>query len=196
MTTEPAAPAATIPRAPQDSDRSYAALCRYATMGERRNLRALAQELGKSATLVSRWSAQHGWMARVRAYDAAVAAQAQQAFADESVMIARQHAQEAAKLREMALYALAACDREHLPAAVALRLWTEAIRIERLSLGLPTDNTAAKLDVTAHADVRHEVETVKRLMTAPDVHAAVAQARRALSRQLQGQHEGDDEHAG
>ena len=189
---------ATIPRARNDTDRSYAALVRFALLGPHRSLRMLAQqkESGSVAQLF-RWSAQHDWIRRVRAYDAQVAAQAQAAYADEAVAVARAHAHEAAKLREMALYALAACDREHLPAAVALRIWTEAVKVERLSLGLPTDNTASRVDLTAHADVRHEVETVKRLMGDPDVRAAIATARRALSRQLaQHQHEqGANDHA-
>lgn len=185
--TDQASPA-TVPREGHDTDKSYAALVRFALMGPERSLRALAQQPdGNSIAQLFRWSAQHGWMARVRAYDAAVAAQAQAAFADEAAAIARAHAQEAAKLREMALFALSVCDREQLPAAVALRIWTEAVRVERLSLGLPTEATRLDASVTAQATVRAEVETIKRLMTEPDVHAAIAAARRAMSRQLQGQ---------
>jgi hypothetical protein len=184
---------AIIPRLEGESADAYAACVAYCALGHARSTAKVGQQLGKSKTLMDRWSARWHWVARAAAWDTALAAQTQAAYADEATAIARAHAQEAAKLREMALYALAACDRENLPAAVALRLWTEAIRIERLSLGLPTDNTASKIDLTAHADVRHEVETVKRLMTAPDVREAIAAARRALSRQLQGQ-QGEDGH--
>lgn len=193
MDTDTAAPAATIPRAPGDTDRSYAALCRFALMGPERSLRALAQQPDSaSVAQLFRWSAAHDWMARVRAYDLAVAAQAQQAFADEAVLMARQHAQEAATLRAYALQALDTIPAESLPAAVALRLWTEAVRIERLSLGLPTENARLDATVSAQATVRAEVARIRTLLDDPAMMDAARTFRHALSARLQPQQRKDE----
>jgi len=56
----------------QDSDtkKSYEAFHIYLTMGRKRSLRKVAQQLDKSLTIIGRWSEAHNWQARVAAYDA------------------------------------------------------------------------------------------------------------------------------
>jgi prophage DNA circulation protein len=44
----------------------------YAEMGSQRSAAKVGQQLGKSTTIINRWSAQHRWQERVRQYDAAV----------------------------------------------------------------------------------------------------------------------------
>lgn len=56
----------------QDSDtkKSYEAFHIYLTMGRKRSLSKVAEQLAKSDTIIKRWSFTHNWVARVAAYDA------------------------------------------------------------------------------------------------------------------------------
>lgn len=49
---------------------AFEAFAVYRDMGQGRSLRAVERELGKSGSLISRWSGQHDWVARARAFDA------------------------------------------------------------------------------------------------------------------------------
>ena len=58
---------------PTESAKAYAAFVAYCELGPGRGVRDVAQQLGKSATLIGRWSAQHSWQSRVAEYDRAIA---------------------------------------------------------------------------------------------------------------------------
>lgn len=82
MTQQPAI-TIDLPRLPDETAPAYAARVAYVTMGAQRSLSAVGRSLGKSTTLMSRWSAAHDWARSARQYDDALAAaQAQQAAAD------------------------------------------------------------------------------------------------------------------
>lgn len=71
--TTPKAPTITLPRMDDESAPAYAARVAYCTMGPDRSLAAVGQKLGKSSTLMARWSAKHGWTDSARQYDATLA---------------------------------------------------------------------------------------------------------------------------
>lgn len=52
-----------------ESAPAFAAFVRYRDLGPERSLAKVARELGKSTTLVERWSARDHWVARVEAWD-------------------------------------------------------------------------------------------------------------------------------
>ena len=54
---------------PKESGPAWQAFCRYRDQGSTRSLVRVGQELVKSVTLLSRWSAAFEWVERVRAYD-------------------------------------------------------------------------------------------------------------------------------
>ena len=56
-------------RQPKESARAYEAFDLYLKMGPERSLRKVGQELGKSNTLISRWSSAWNWLERCRDYD-------------------------------------------------------------------------------------------------------------------------------
>lgn len=60
-------------RQPGESDESWEAFTAYRDMADegdgRRSTRQAARQLGKSATLVGRWSTEHDWQRRVQAFD-------------------------------------------------------------------------------------------------------------------------------
>jgi hypothetical protein len=57
-------------RQPNESPKAFEAFAIYRDMAYRRSLAAVAWKLSKSKTLLSRWSAKHGWVKRVAAWDA------------------------------------------------------------------------------------------------------------------------------
>lgn len=52
-----------------DTDKSFEAFCVYRDMGSNRSHEKVAKELGKSATLISRWASENDWSERISAYD-------------------------------------------------------------------------------------------------------------------------------
>lgn len=146
-----------IPRLAGESAQAFEAFCVYAQMGADRSLVAVAQKVGKSRALMDRWSTRYHWVRRVRQFDALVAAAAQASYLEASAAIAKAHAGEASDVRARALARLRAVPLDDISAAVALKLWVEAIRIERLSLGLPTDSTHATANVQSQATVNANV---------------------------------------
>lgn len=73
----------TIPKLDGETPRAYQARVRYLTLGERRSLDAVAQELAKSRSLIARWSERYGWYELAQQYDQALAALAARAHAEE-----------------------------------------------------------------------------------------------------------------
>ena len=56
-------------RQPAESTPAFQAFVAYRDGGPERSVRAVAQKLGKSASLIGRWSSQHAWSGRVAAWD-------------------------------------------------------------------------------------------------------------------------------
>jgi len=55
-------------RQPDETPPAFEAFAIYRDMAYRRSLAAVAWKLSKSKTLLSRWSATHGWVKRVAAW--------------------------------------------------------------------------------------------------------------------------------
>jgi hypothetical protein len=53
---------------PNESAKAFAAFSLYLSMGAQRSLREVARKLGKSLTVVGRWSSKYDWPARVTAH--------------------------------------------------------------------------------------------------------------------------------
>lgn len=84
----------TLPdRLPDEGDRAYAAFVAYCVMGTQRSLQPLAKKLGKSSTIIERWSRLYDWRNRVMTYDASMHAIAAEAHA-------REHLSDLEQLRE------------------------------------------------------------------------------------------------
>ena len=58
---------------PRESIKAFAAFKTYLDMGAQRSLAATGRKLGKSKTMMEKWSRQHQWVDRVQAYTAHLA---------------------------------------------------------------------------------------------------------------------------
>jgi len=66
---EQSSPAGVWERRPEESRPAYEAFVAYFRMGQDRSLRRLAELLGKSLSLLGRWSSRYDWPARVREWE-------------------------------------------------------------------------------------------------------------------------------
>lgn len=125
-----------------EPSRAFRAFALYRDMGaERRSLRRLAEEMGVSLRLVSRWSRKHHWVERCAAWDDEVDRLAREEQTRAIAEMRRQHAEEAVRLRLAAvkrlMEQLEGFTLEDLDQADLLKIWGEAVKVERLSRGEP-----------------------------------------------------------
>lgn len=123
-----------------ESDKAYDAFATYRDMGVQRSNVKVAETLGKSVTLMNRWSGAYAWVERARLYDSFIAAEAQKkterdAITRKAKMLER-HAGMGRVLQSKAL--------EHLQKTNSIDKATDAIaaaklgvEMERKAEGLP-----------------------------------------------------------
>ena len=85
-------------RQPNETSKAYGAFVTYRDMGPERSLERVAHTLGKSTTIMSRWSAAHNWVSRTEAWDSMPGAVMQSAYEEMAARIAAQHERVATKL--------------------------------------------------------------------------------------------------
>jgi hypothetical protein len=85
-------------RQPGETSKAYGAFVTYRDMGPERSLERVAHTLGKSTTIMSRWSAAHNWVSRTAAWDSMPGKIMQSAYEDMAARIAEQHERVATKL--------------------------------------------------------------------------------------------------
>lgn len=129
-----------------ESAQAYEAFSIYLGMGAERSTRAVAQKLGKSASLIQRWSREKEWQERIRAYDNDVEKQARRkAVADRKNMVDR-HIGIAMQLQKKALEALGSLSVEDMTPKDIKEYIKMATDLERLNRTLEEEGAAAKDD--------------------------------------------------
>lgn len=97
-------------RLPDESDPAYRAFREYLLMGAERSTAKVARGLGKSKTLIDRWSSRNRWVARAQAFDAEAAKRVDEATLD----VLEKRARRQAEISESVLEAMAAPSLELL----------------------------------------------------------------------------------
>lgn len=126
-------------RQPKETSQASEAFIEYRDMGRERSVRAVAQRLGKSATLISRWSSQHEWVKRAAAWDAEQdrkereAAEAQRI--KDIIAMRKRHADLANAMLIKAARALNRTKEEDIKPADISRMTEVAAKLERISRG-------------------------------------------------------------
>ena len=125
-------------RLEDETTKQYEAFCTYRDMGQDRSLRAVAEKLQKSETLMGRWSGKNQWVDRAAAWD------------DEQDRIEREIAQkeQAKAIREMR--------KKHANLASAMLL-----KATKALSKIPDDEIKAG-DVTRMVDVASKLERISR----------------------------------
>ena len=89
-----------------ESAQAFEAFSCYLEMGADRSIRAVSQELGKSKTLIDRWSRTNDWGERCRAWDNYLQREAQRTAIAEVREMIRRHTQLAVAIQAKAIKAL------------------------------------------------------------------------------------------
>lgn len=140
-----------------ESTQAFEAFAAYRDLGAARSVAKVARELGKSTTLLFRWSKQYAWVMRATAYDReqdrVFLAEQRQARRD----IARRHARVAQAFLGKAVARLQGLDPRELTPAELLRYFQVAAEIERRAageepVGASTEDVADGTDVAALSD--------------------------------------------
>lgn len=118
-------------RQPGESSKAYEAFSIYYKETGRRSLRNVAATLGKSETLISRWSGRWNWVERAAAYDNALA---REDFKNAMEEVKRMNAQQArigVAIQEKAIRALQKMNIDDMSARDVIQFFVHGSEIER-----------------------------------------------------------------
>ena len=122
-------------RQENETAKPFEAFCIYRDLGPGRSLSQVAKSLGKSDTLMSRWSSEYDWVKRAAAWDNEQDRIARQEQIKEIVDMRKRHAKIAKKALDKISVALDSIDPEDMSNADIARLMSEASKLERISRG-------------------------------------------------------------
>ena len=113
-----------------ESAQAFEAFDIYLKQGKNRSLRRVAQELGKSNTLITRWSSKYQWQERLRLYTNEIK---KNEFAEEQRLAKQMRKRQLAiaeLMQRKGLAALKKIDEDTIFAKDVIRLITEGMRLE------------------------------------------------------------------
>lgn len=114
-----------------ESSQAFEAFSIYRDMGGERALRAVAQRLNKSLTIIGRWSTAWDWVERARAYDNDLARIAREQAAKRVKEMSDRHIRISMLMQKKALEALEQLEPDELDENTIIRLITEGAKLER-----------------------------------------------------------------
>lgn len=137
-----------------ESTKAYNAFCAYRDLGPERSLEKARHMLGKSRVkrCLEEWSSKYNWVERSVAYDDYIEKKKRADREAEIQKMVKKHARIATKLQKKALDRLKKLDPSKLTPSAVLNFLTEAIRIERLSLG---EIEKVKLEHEGNINIKH-----------------------------------------
>lgn len=124
---------------PGESAVAFEAFALYRDWGQERSLARVAEKLGKSETLMSRWSAQHGWVRRAEAWEAHLDAEKVKRLKAGVGEMAERHAKVAMLFQQKVIERLRELKPGELSPAELSRWYDVAVKVERLSRGEATE---------------------------------------------------------
>lgn len=174
-------------RRDNESDPAWEAFVAYRDLGLTRSNAQVAQRLGKSKTLIDRWSRNHSWVLRSAAWDRDQDKMWQRELAAARRKAAKRNVDLAEAMKNVAagsLLKLAQSNEALKPADVA-RLMEVATKIEALEYGTPTERVSISSSDDAAASRAHVSQ-----LSDEDRRARMEQLRRELDSRLTG--DGED----
>lgn len=162
-----------------ESKQSFEAFALYRDMGLARSLAKVGEELGKSTTLMERWSSKYEWVERCKAYDQEMDRIAILENEQQRREMIREHAEVARKMLEKVKLAAEALKPETLTPNEMAKWLDIAVKVERLSRGESTDIS----EVTHSGEVseKHEHNIFKRVDQYAELYEKMAQQGTAAS---------------
>jgi len=128
----------------RESAKAFEAFCAYRDMGPGRSVAKVGHALGKSTTLMARWSGRWAWVARVATWDADTAVKVAMAQQEEIVEMRSRHARISAVFLGKVVGGLAKLDPGELKPGELTRMFDVAMKAERTSRGASSETRAAR----------------------------------------------------
>ena len=116
-----------------ESTQAYEAFATYRDMGTERSIRSVAQKLGKSSTIIGRWSSTWKWVDRVREWDNELAREAKAKAVKKVKDMTDRHVNLAMQLQKKALEELQTLSIGALAPKDILAFIEKAAALERLN---------------------------------------------------------------
>lgn len=164
-------------RQPDESNPAWEAFRIYRDMGLTRSLTKVAAEVGKSTTLLGRWSKRHTWPLRTSAYDKDVDRQWQLTMKEERDKANRRNARIAA--RAMAKVESAMDFLVFEDAGEVARMMDTATKVEARALQIGTETNVR---VSGPGGGPVEVDSMVSMLSDEDRRARMLQLRQELER--------------
>ena len=144
-------------RQKNESSKAYAAFCIYRDLGVERSLEKVAQNRGKpgSKSWLNTWSTKYHWVERAQAYDDYLEQEKRKEQEKAILEMVERHTKEAMALQQKALERLKSLDPNELSTRDVLNYLMEAMKLERLSRGEPTE-IQAPLEVNIQVNKKYE----------------------------------------
>ena len=118
---------------PGESAKAFEAFETYRDMGASRSNAKVGQKLGKSKTLIDRWSSAYNWPDRARAYDRDLDRQAHDQAVRSVQQMTDRHIRISMTLQAKALDALENLETNQLTPKMILAFLTKATELERVN---------------------------------------------------------------
>ena len=149
-----------------ETPKAFEAFCIYRDLGPGRSIQKATESCNRPGifSVWAAWSSKYDWVKRAAAFDDMIAERIAEASADRAVRAAARHADAGKKLIEKGLEALGTKSTENITVDGIRGLIGDGVKIERLSLGLVTDNT--KQEVIGNVNVTDD--RVHRVLADPE----------------------------
>ena len=134
---------------PEETSRQYEAFCIYRDMGIERSILKVAYEWseGGHTSKLKEWSSKYHWVERASAYDEYID-EIKRARNEEAIIeMSARHAEYSLQIQEKAIEALNLVNPEELKPNDLIKWYDVAVKIERLSRGLSTENIKKKMNL-------------------------------------------------
>lgn len=157
-----------------ESRKAYEAFSIYRDLGPSRSIAKVAEKLGKSKSLLERWSRKWNWVERTEQYDEYQDRMYRLEQEEKRKEMAERHARQAKMFQNKVVQRLQTLEPSQLSATELVRWFDTAVKVERLSLGESTD--IAEVEHNGQVTERHEYDITQRIVSDPES--------RELARQL------------
>lgn len=122
-------------RQPGESAKAYEAFSEYRDMGTSRSLAKVGQKLGKSKTMMDKWSKKHSWVNRAEQWDLEEDRLIRTALTKDIGAMRKRHADVARAMLLKAARALQKIPDDEIKASDISRMVDVASKLERISKG-------------------------------------------------------------
>lgn len=133
-----------------ETQQSFEAFTIYRDMGPKRSLEKVSQKLGKSRSLMERWSRRHNWVERCRAYDEEMDRISREALEEARREMVERHAKTAMMFQQKILERMRNLNPAELSTSDMIKWFDIAVKIERLSRGEPRETEETVKNRVSH----------------------------------------------